>query len=72
MRPVARSVHIPMINRMVTADGALRTEERLDNSALTLLDDLFQLVDRTQKGNYENVVLEPGFGDRGRRAGQSA
>ncbi|HEY4459793.1 MAG TPA: NAD(P)H-dependent oxidoreductase [Pseudonocardiaceae bacterium] len=72
MRPLSRSVGIPLINRMVTGDGALRTDERLDNSALTLLDELFQLTDRMSKGSHENVVLEPGFGDRGRRAEQSA
>jgi NAD(P)H-dependent FMN reductase len=42
MKPLARAVHIPRINRAVTADGTLCTDDRLDTSALTLLDELFQ------------------------------
>lgn len=68
MRPLARSVHIPMINRAVTDDGTLRADERRDNSARLLLDELFPQM----KGNDENVVLGPSRGDRGRRAEQSA
>jgi NAD(P)H-dependent FMN reductase len=66
MRPLARSVHIPLINRAVTADGTLRTDERRDNSARLLLDEMF----RETKGSQENAVLEPSGGDRGRRAEQ--
>jgi len=42
MKPLAKAVHIPGINRAVTADDTLRTDERLDTGALTLLDELFQ------------------------------
>jgi NAD(P)H-dependent FMN reductase len=42
MKPLARAVHIPRINRAVTADSTLRTDDRLDTSALTLLDELVQ------------------------------
>jgi NAD(P)H-dependent FMN reductase len=40
MRPLPRSVHIPLINRAIAADGTLSTAPRLDASALALLDDL--------------------------------
>jgi NAD(P)H-dependent FMN reductase len=67
MRPLARSVHIPLINRAVTAEGTLRADERLDTNALMLLDELRQHVTPlAEKGNRQNVVLEPSFGDRGR------
>lgn len=42
MKPLSRAVHIPRINRAVNADGTLRTDDRLDTTALTLLDELFQ------------------------------
>lgn len=42
MTPLPRAVHIPLINRAVTADGSLSTDDRLNTSALTLLDDLYQ------------------------------
>jgi NAD(P)H-dependent FMN reductase len=42
MTPLPQAVHIPVINRAVTADGSLSTDDRLDTSALTLLDDLYQ------------------------------
>jgi NAD(P)H-dependent FMN reductase len=42
MRPLARAVHIPGINRAVTADDTLCSDERRDVGALTLLDELFQ------------------------------
>jgi NAD(P)H-dependent FMN reductase len=44
MTPLPRAVHIPLINRAVTAEGTLIMDDRLDASALTLLDDLFQLA----------------------------
>jgi NAD(P)H-dependent FMN reductase len=73
MRPLSRSVHIPQIGRAVTAEGALRTDGRLDNGALTLLDDLFNHVNPqwTERGR-QNGVVEPGLRDRRRRAEQSA
>jgi NAD(P)H-dependent FMN reductase len=73
MRPLARSVHIPLINRAVTDDGVLRGDERRDNSARQLLDEMCQeMPNPTWKGSQENAVLEPSRGDRGRRAEHSA
>ena len=40
--PLPGAVRIPLINRAVTADGSLRADDRLDASALTLLDDLYR------------------------------
>ncbi|HEX3785852.1 MAG TPA: NAD(P)H-dependent oxidoreductase [Pseudonocardiaceae bacterium] len=73
MRPLSRSVHIPQIGRAITADGTLHTNDRLDNGALTLLDELFHHFDPqwTERGR-QNGVVEPGFGDRRRRAEQGA
>jgi NAD(P)H-dependent FMN reductase len=42
MTPLPKAVHIPLINRAVTADGSLRADDRLAASALTLLDDLYR------------------------------
>jgi NAD(P)H-dependent FMN reductase len=41
MTPVSRAVHIPLINRAVTAGGSFATDDRLDRTATTLLDHLF-------------------------------
>jgi NAD(P)H-dependent FMN reductase len=68
MKPLGRAVHIPGIGRMV-ADGVLRTDDRLDASGLSLLDELYDCVVIGQgKGNEDNVVVESGFGDRRGRA----
>lgn len=73
MRPLARSVHIPLINRAVTGEGTLRTDDRLDTNALMLRDELRQHVPTLEeKGSQQDVVLESGFGDRGRGAEQGA
>jgi NAD(P)H-dependent FMN reductase len=73
MKPLGKAVHIPRIGRMVTDEGVLRTDERLDASALSLLDELYDHVASWQrKGNQDNVVVESGFGDRRRRAEQGA
>ena len=48
MTPLPRSVHIPLINRALAADGSLATDGRLEGSAFTLLDDLFgHVTERT-------------------------
>jgi NAD(P)H-dependent FMN reductase len=70
MKPLAKAVHIPRIARMVTDDGTLRADDRLDSSASTLLDELFQHI--TEKGNPENAVPEPSLRNRRRGAEQSA
>jgi len=41
MAPAPRAVHIPLINRAVTADGSFASDDRLDRTAMTLLDNLF-------------------------------
>jgi NAD(P)H-dependent FMN reductase len=41
MIPLARAVHIPLIHRAVSAGGPFESEDRLDASAMTMLDDLF-------------------------------
>jgi NAD(P)H-dependent FMN reductase len=41
MRPLSRAVHIPLIARAVSSEGVLTTDSRLDGTAQTLLDDLF-------------------------------
>jgi len=46
MTPLSMAVHIPLINRALAADGSLTTDGRLDGSALTMLDDLFQHAER--------------------------
>jgi NAD(P)H-dependent FMN reductase len=56
LRPAARSVHIPLINRAVGPDGVLRTDDRLADGALRLLDELYQ-----SKGARDDVVLAPGL-----------
>jgi NAD(P)H-dependent FMN reductase len=40
MRPVHQAVHVPLINRAVTAEGTLRADDRLTASALIMLDEL--------------------------------
>jgi NAD(P)H-dependent FMN reductase len=40
MIPVTRSVNIPLINRMVTAEGEFTPNRRLDESAAEMLDEL--------------------------------
>jgi NAD(P)H-dependent FMN reductase len=40
MIPAARSVNIPLINRMVSADGEFTPNRRLDESAAEMLDEL--------------------------------
>jgi NAD(P)H-dependent FMN reductase len=42
MTPPPGAVHIPLINRAVTADGSLTTDNRLDTGGLSPLDDLFE------------------------------
>jgi NAD(P)H-dependent FMN reductase len=44
MIPITRAVHIPLINRTVSAGGPFKSEDRLDASAMTMLDDLFDRV----------------------------
>jgi NAD(P)H-dependent FMN reductase len=41
MTPMPRAVHIPLINRAVPADGSFAGDDRLDRTATTLLDHLF-------------------------------
>jgi len=41
MAPAPRAVHIPLINRAVPADGSFAGDDRLDRTARTLLDHLF-------------------------------
>jgi NAD(P)H-dependent FMN reductase len=41
MIPITRAVHIPLINRVASAGGPVKSEDRLDASAMTMLDDLF-------------------------------
>ena len=42
MIPLTRAVHIPLINRAVSAGGPFKSEDRLGSSAM--LDDLFDRV----------------------------
>ncbi|HWC80581.1 MAG TPA: NAD(P)H-dependent oxidoreductase [Pseudonocardiaceae bacterium] len=56
MKPLARAVHIPRISRAVAADGTLRTDDRLDTGALTLLDELFQLAGGRTPAEHPAVV----------------
>ncbi len=42
MTPVTRAVHIPLINRAMAAGGPFKSENGLDTSAMTMLDDLFR------------------------------
>ena len=42
MTPLPGAVRIPLINRAVTADGSLTTDNRLDTGGLSPLDDLFE------------------------------
>jgi NAD(P)H-dependent FMN reductase len=73
MRPVARSVHIPVINRAVTDAGALHPDERRDSDAHDLLDELFQHATATPpERNHRDAVLEPSLRNRGRGAEQGA
>jgi NAD(P)H-dependent FMN reductase len=42
MIPLTQAVHIPGINRVVSAGGPFKSEDRLDASATKMLDDLFR------------------------------
>jgi hypothetical protein len=84
MIQLTRAVHIPLINRAVSAGGPFESEARLDASAMTMLDDLFYRVavcgsprqpqaDRhEEKGIHERVVIDPIVRHRGRGAEQGA
>jgi NAD(P)H-dependent FMN reductase len=84
MIPLTRAVHIPLINRAVSAGGPFESEARLDASAMTMLDDLFYRVaecgsprqpqaDRhEERGIHERVVIDPIVRHRGRGAEQGA
>lgn len=72
MKPLGKAVHIPRIGRMVADDGTLRTDERLDASALSLLDELHDHAAIRHAKGTQNVVVEPSLRDRRRRAEQGA
>jgi NAD(P)H-dependent FMN reductase len=42
MTPITRAVHIPRINRAMADGGSFKSDDRLDASALAMLDDLFR------------------------------
>ncbi len=46
MRPLRQAVHIPLVNRAVTDDGTVRADDRLTGSALTMLDELHQVIEQ--------------------------
>lgn len=83
MIPITRAVHIPLINRAMSAGGQFKSEDRLDAGATTMLDDLFhraaanrhyqpQADRHEEKGIHDSVVIDPIVGHRGRGAEQGA
>jgi NAD(P)H-dependent FMN reductase len=56
MIPLARAVHIPLINRAASAGGLFKSEDGLDASAMKMLDDLLHWA--AERGSPRRAATE--------------
>jgi NAD(P)H-dependent FMN reductase len=56
MRPITPAVHIPLINRAMAAGGPFTSQDRLDASAMTMLDNLFHRA--AESGSIDRTATE--------------